>query len=87
MSRPRQIDDQADVLDNPTAHSPSRPGWTCNVDGQGWPCAPLRAHLLDTMTAQEIGIAMDGHFRFAVIELDAPAADVHRRFFGWIRAR
>lgn len=83
MSRPlRQIDDQPATL---AAHQPQRPGWTCAVDGQDWPCEPLRAHLVDTMSAQDIGVAMDGHYRLAVIELDAPAAQVHYRMFGWIR--
>lgn len=90
MSRPpRQIDDQADVLADvladPAAHRPHRPHWICAC-GQPWPCEPLRGHMVATMSAQDIGVAMDPYYRFAVIELAAPAEDVHQRLFGWIRA-
>lgn len=81
MTRPQR---QIDRLDR-AVHWPKRPGWTCAADGQDWPCEPLRADMVDRMSAQEIGVDMGGHYRFAAIELDMPPAEVHYRFFGWIR--
>lgn len=80
----RHIDDQADVLNDPAVHFAHRPQWTCDADGQDWPCEPLRAHLLATMSTQDIGVSMGAYYPDAVREIDVPATEVHDRLFGWI---
>lgn len=82
MTRPLQ---QPNVLDDPSRHWPFRPLWTCDADGQDWPCGPLRRHMVATMSAQNIGLSMGAYYRDAIRELDVPPAEVHARMFGWIR--
>src|SRR5690349_3961596 len=43
-------------------HQPLRPTWKCNTDGQDWPCAPAREHMLTTWTDIPRGMTMAGYF-------------------------
>lgn len=86
MSRLQRQIDQTDVLDRPTDHWPTRPGWTCHACHGAWPCAPLRGHLLATLDRSDIDAAMAGYYPMAEVELSEVESHVlHDRFFGWHR--
>jgi hypothetical protein len=89
MRPPRQIYDQADILNEAevTLHEPDRPSWQCPTCAQPWPCGRLRVHLMATLTQQEIGLHMGGYVRDAERELAGTVAPmaVHYRLFAWIR--
>lgn len=68
-------------------HWPFRPAWTCDAGCGDWPCAPIRGHLQDTLTAVETSILMACYYRDAISELDLTPDQVHRRFLGWVRAK
>lgn len=74
------------IGDRPAEHRPAQPGWQCDVDGEDWPCAALRGHLLATMSPQELGLLMAAYYRDARRELDGevPPASIHARLFGWV---
>jgi hypothetical protein len=82
----REVDHQAgDVLTDPARHWPMRPRWTCDADGDDWPCPKLRRHLLATRTRSEISAVMAGYYDWAVRELDLEPRAVHERLFSWHR--
>lgn len=77
-------DDEIDV----SAHQPDRPSWLCPSDGEEFPCAAMRAHVLRTIpNSIDRGLYMGGFYQFAMIELPRPevAGTIHRRFFAWTR--
>jgi hypothetical protein len=82
---PRKTIDEEAGLSDPAAHRAVRPGWKCEVDGEDWPCQPLRDHLSETMPAVEISMVMTGPYGFALIELSASPMAVWQRFLGWIK--
>lgn len=77
---------QAGVLTDPGAHHPARPQWTCDADGEDWPCRPYRKHLLATQDRIGIAVEMDADYQFAARELDTDRGELYRRFYGWIRS-
>jgi hypothetical protein len=71
-------------MSRPADHQPHRPGWTCSVDGDDWPCATYRNHLLGTLDRSAIGSLMASWYPQMLAELREDAA-VHGRLFAWAR--
>jgi hypothetical protein len=68
-------------------HLPSRPGWTCVVCGDPYPCLTRREQLLDEFRGAWIQLAvfMSIDYADAATELSMISAqDLHARFF-WYR--
>lgn len=69
-----------------TAHRPVRPGWTCALDGEPWPCPPGRRNLADAhrgnpdqLTAQLVRLLV-----WAADDLrPADRTRLYRRFVAW----
>jgi hypothetical protein len=67
-------------------HQPVRPTWTCDTDGEEWPCVPARERILTTWTPIPRALTMAGYFSQACEDMgSARANDLHRRFLGWVR--
>lgn len=81
----RRIDDQADVLERPGDHQPSRPSWTCAAGCGDWPCALFRGHLLATLDRSAIASLMATFYQAALLELSDEPEVVHARLFAWHR--
>ncbi len=68
-------------------HLASRPGWTCQVCDEPYPCPTRRTQLLGEFggASVQLSVFMAVDFAEAVAELPGvPAEDLHQRFF-WYR--
>jgi hypothetical protein len=83
MRAPRRADDRAAV---PADHQPHRPGWTCAVDGNDWPCAVYREHAWTSLDGDRSAVAslMAGWYPQMVVELGEERV-AHDRLFAWAR--
>jgi hypothetical protein len=71
-----------------TTHIAIRPGWVCGGCGVEWPCRTRRRQLLAEFDGAKVSLSllMSSYFVDASEDLpDAPAGDLHMRFFGWTR--
>jgi hypothetical protein len=69
-------------------HSPARPSWTCNADGNLWPCPAARVHLRSQYAGDQVGLSMymSGQLTSAAVDLAGAGPlppDLFHRFLGW----
>lgn len=67
-------------------HALVRPGWTCEVDGELWPCTTRRAELVAAYPKRELAALMRGYLHTAFADLPhADADEVTAQLVGWVR--
>lgn len=72
---------------NKPGHFPTRPGWTCSLDGQPWPCHTQRLAYLEEFGSggmARLGILMRSYYDEAVTHDPGRGHDLYRQFIGWV---
>ena len=67
-------------------HRPSRPQWTCLVDGSAWPCRPAKQLLANGYAERDEMLLAHLARLLAIAASDLRVSDparLYRRFVGW----